>query len=204
MSHQDIENIVTEAYVSNRGGTSHRPMDSGPERWFLGYSRTHPRHIEPSSRQSISSFRQLLRMDASHRCLSEDYLSVLSASSGPVCKPSQQPASPVRVSVPRPRSNGNGCISLQLESVVELHFSSGCTDPEDPEQAQSGQSYSSSPCPPLERATVVSHTAGDVSGLPETPPATTGSNQSPLWSRERTPSPAQATPDLVAIIREGL
>ena len=45
-------------------------MGSGPECWFLGYSRQHPRHIQPLSRHSISSFRQSLRMDASHRCLS--------------------------------------------------------------------------------------------------------------------------------------
>ena len=189
--------------LSHLVDTSHRPLGSGPESWFLGNSRTHLRYIEPHSRHSISSFRQSLRMDASPRCLSEDYPPVLSACSGPLCKPSQQPASPVRVSVPRPRSNGNGCIPLQLEPVEELDFSSGSVDPEDPKQAQSGQSYRSRPGPPLERTAMVSYTAGDVRGLPEATPSTTGTNQSPLRSRERTPSPAQATPDRVAIIREG-
>ena len=137
----------------------------------------------------------------------EDYPPVLSTSSGPVCKLSQQPTSPVRVSVPRPRSNGNGCIPLQLESVAELDFSSSSLHPEDPnEQAQSGQSYSPGPSSPLERIAVVSHNAGDVSGLPEMTPSTTGANQSPLRSRGRTPTPAQAIPgpDRVAISRGGL
>ena len=174
-------------------------MGSGPECRFLGYSRTYPGHIQRNSEHSISSFRQSLRVDALQRDLPENHPSVLSSSSGPVCKPNQQSTSSVCVSVPRPRSNGNGCIPLQLESVEKLDFSAGSLDPKDSEQAQSRRSYSSHPSPPLEGTAMVPYNTGNVSGLPKTTPSTAETNQSPLRPRERTPPPAHTTPNCVAL-----
>ena len=144
-------------------------------------------------------------MDALQRDLPEDYPPVLSACSGSVCQPSQQPTSPVRVSVPRPGSNGNGRISLPLESGEELDIFSGSLDSEDLEQAQSRQSYSSRPTPPpppLEGTTIIPMLEMLVE-YPRRLPQQPGLISLP-FDPERSPPPAQTTPDRVAIIREDL
>ena len=133
--------------------TSHRPVGSGPECGFLSYSRTYPGHIQRNSGHCISSFQQSLRVVALQRDFPENHPSVLSTSCGPVCKPNQQSTSSVCVSVPRPRSNDNRCIPLQLESEEELDFSSGSLDRNDSEQAQSRRSHGSHPSTPLEGTT---------------------------------------------------
>ena len=174
--------------------TSHRFVGSCSEGQFLGNSETHSRYVQRCGRHSISAFRQSSRMDSP----------IGGLPTGRLCYASQQPTSAVCLSISGPRGNNNGCLSLRLESVEELDLSTIGPDPENSEQNSNGQSNSFDTSSTLEGTVLVSQSAGNVGGLSETASTTTGIDNAPLRTRDRTSAPTQTTPNRVACIRERL
>ena len=174
--------------------TSHRFVGSCSEGQFLGNSETHSRYVQRCGRHSISAFRQSSRMDSP----------IGGLPTGRLCYASQQPTSAVCLSISGPMGNINGCLSLRLESVEELDLSTSGPDRENSEQDSNGQSNSFDTSSTLEGTVLVSQSAGNVGGLPETASTRTGIDNAPLRTRDGTSAPTQTTPNRVACIRERL
>jgi hypothetical protein len=178
-----MDNSTAVAYINKRGGTqSHTLSIQATDLWAAvlnAGSWVTAKHIPGTSNEvADTASRQF--------------------------KQNQQPASPVCVSISRPRSGGNGRVPLRLESVEELDISSSGSDSEDLEKTEGRQSYGPHPGSSLERTALVPYTAGHVSGLPQITSSTAGTDQTSLRPGERASPPSQTAPNRMACIREGL
>ena len=190
-----MDNTTAVAYVNKRGGTRSRSLSlQATDLWAVvlkASSWVTAKHIPGTSNDVADT-------------ASRHFDSHLELPTGRLCYASQQPTSAVCLSISGPRGNNNGCLSLRLESVEKLDLSTIGPDPENSEQDSNGQSNSFDTSSTLEGTVLVSQSAGNVGGLSETASTTTGIDNAPLRTRDRTSAPTQTTPNRVACIRERL